>query len=235
MNVSLQKNNESYPLAYQRGIQDFYGRDFMVTPDVLIPRPETEQIIDAVLSIVGKPILPGVKPPKAKINSKNLKIIDVGTGSGCIAITLKKELPESKIFASDISEKALKIAQKNAKNYDASITFIISHLLKNVNFTPDVIVANLPYVDENWDWLDKKSLSFEPKEALYAKEKGLALIYELIDQASDRTIRYLILEADPCQHNSIVTYAEKKNFSHVETRGYIITLIKNPVKYKSAR
>ena len=92
---------------------NFYGRDFLITRDVLTPRPETEQIIDEALKLCGKPILPGVKPEPPKLNLGNLKILDVGTGSGCIAITLKKELPKADIYASDISKKALKVAQKN--------------------------------------------------------------------------------------------------------------------------
>ena len=91
--------------------QDFYGRVFLVTKDVLIPRPETEQIIDAVLNLAGKPYLPGVKPSQRVLKEHPI-ILDIGTGSGCIAITLALELPEAKIYASDVSEPALKIAQK---------------------------------------------------------------------------------------------------------------------------
>ena len=120
------------PKAYKNGYQDFYGRDFLVTPDVLIPRPETEQIIDAILNLAGKPYLPGVKPAP-RVLPENPVILDVGTGSGCIAITIKKELPEAEVYATDISEKALKIAQKNAAKHGAPISFIISHLCKNVN------------------------------------------------------------------------------------------------------
>ena len=76
------------PVAYQEGVQDFYGRDFIVTPDVLIPRPETEQLIDTVLNLAGKPYLTGIKP-SPRVLPENPVILDVGTGSGCIAITLK--------------------------------------------------------------------------------------------------------------------------------------------------
>lgn len=129
---------------------DFYGRDFIVTPDVLIPRPETEMMVDAVLSLVGKSILPGVKPNKPKL-SQEIKILDVGTGSGCIAITLKKEIPKAQVSASDVSEKVLKIARKNAENLGAKVRFLRSDLLDDISGDFDVIVANLPYVDENWD------------------------------------------------------------------------------------
>ena len=215
------------PVAYQRGYQDFYGRDFIVTPDVLIPRPETEQLIDLVLSLAGKPYLPGIKPPK-RILQKNPTILDIGTGSGCIAITIKLEVPEANVYATDISPKAIKIAQKNAKKHGVSIPFIISHLTEKIKSneipTPDLVVANLPYVDEEWDWLDKKSLSFEPQIALYAKDHGLALIFELINEVSELKIRHLILEADPCQHVEIIKYATKKGLKLVETRGFIIYL-----------
>lgn len=200
---------------------NFYGRDFTINKDVLNPRPETEQIVDEVLRICGKPILPGVKPEPAKLNPKGLKILDIGTGSGCIAITLKKELPEADIYASDISEKALKIAQKNAASHNTAIIFIISHLLEKVNFTPDIIVANLPYVDRNWDWLDQESLKEDPDLALYAPDGGLALIKELIDTA---TSKYLILEADPSQHKEIINYAKDK-YSLISQQGFILTFL----------
>ena len=96
----------------------------------------------------------------------------------------------------------------------------ISHLLEKVNFTPDAIVANLPYVDTEWDWLDKEALSREPALALYAEDHGLALIKELIDTAKSK---YLILEADPCQHAEIINYAKQQNYTLVDTRGFILS------------
>lgn len=201
-------------------LKDFYGRDFIISPDVLIPRPETEMIIDAVLNLVGKPYLPGVKPAKAKL-PQNLSILDVGTGSGCIAITLKLELPDADISACDISEKALKIAQKNATEFNADMNFVSSNLLENITTIPDVIVANLPYVDETWDWLDKTALSKEPSIALYAEDGGLALIKKLISQAAGRKIKYLILEADPSQHDRIIKFAKNHNYDLVEARGFV--------------
>ncbi|MBQ2695532.1 peptide chain release factor N(5)-glutamine methyltransferase [Candidatus Saccharibacteria bacterium] len=225
---SRHRSSATLPLAYQKGYQDFYGRDFIVTPDVLIPRPETEQIIDAVLTLAGKPYLPGVKPTPRQL-PPNPTIIDIGTGSGCIAITLKKELPSATIYATDISENALKIAQKNAKTHGASIITIISHLLENVKQTPvpDLITANLPYVDKNWDWLDRSALSHEPSLALYAEDNGLALIKQLITQSATRQIKYLVLEADPCQHQSIITYAKTANYTLIKIRGFALTLSHN--------
>lgn len=217
---SKDKTNQDLPKAYIEGNQDFYGRDFIVTPDVLIPRPETEQIIDALLNLAGKPYLPGVKPSPRQL-PPNPTILDVGTGSGCIAITIKKELPEATVYASDISKSALAIAQKNVAEHNVTITLIISHLLDKVKFTPDVIVANLPYVDPDWDWLDRNALNHEPAIALYAEDHGLALIKSLIDQASSKHVKYLILEADPCQHEAIIDYTKSKGYSLFDTRGYV--------------
>ena len=207
---------------------NFYGRDFTITPDVLIPRPETEMIIDAVLNLVGKPYLPGVKPAKARL-PKNCKILDVGTGSGCIAVTIKKEILEAEVSASDISEKALMVAQTNAREFSADVNFIKSDLLNNINSDFDIIVANLPYVDANWDCVDKKALSHEPAIALYAEDGGLALIKQLISQAAKRKTKYLILEADPCQHERIIDYSFSHNYSLYEVRGFtLVFILDNP-------
>ena len=201
---------------------DFYGYDFLVTKDTLTPRPETEAIVDEVLKLCGLPILPGVKPEKPVLNPDNLKILDVGTGTACIAITLKKKLKDAVVYATDVSKKALKIAQKNAEAHETPINFIISYLLENVNITPDIIVANLPYVDKNWDWLDPDSLKSDPDVALYAEDKGLKLIKELIDTA---TSKYLILEADPCQHQEIIEYAKDK-YNIYNINGFVLSLKK---------
>lgn len=199
--------------------QDFYGKYFIVTPDVLIPRPETEMMIDTVLNLVGIPFLPGVKPSEPKL-PEDITILDVGTGSGCIAITLKLLLPQARIVATDISDKALKVAKKNASELGAEVEFLQSDLLESIDIKPDLIVANLPYVDENWEWLDKKALSKEPALALYANDGGLELIFKLIDQTVKRGVYHLILEADPCQHERIIKYAKKKGLALGETRGF---------------
>ena len=204
-------------------LNNFYGRDYIINSDVLIPRPETEMMVDAVLNLVGKPYLPGVKPSKAVL-PRDLTIVDVGTGSGCIAITLKLELPDAKVIATDISRKALEVAKKNATRLGAEIEFLQSDLLNVIDIKPDLVVANLPYVDENWDWVDREALSREPSIALYAKDGGLELIYKLIDQVTGRGIKHLILEADPYQHEKTITYAKKKGLTLRETRGFIIYL-----------
>ena len=194
---------EGEPLAYILGYRGFCGRRFFITPDVLIPRPETETIIE-----IAKELNPD-------------KILDVGTGSGCIAITLDLELPNTQVSAIDISDDALRIAQKNAAHHNAKIEFHKSNLLENYQPEPGtLVIANLPYVDAAWDWLDHKTLDYEPKLALYAKQDGLELIYKLIDQTPAGCP--LILEADPCQHEAIIKYAQKRNFTLVRQDGFII-------------
>ena len=193
---------EGEPLAYILGYREFYGRRFFVTPDVLIPRPETETIIDIVKDL---------KPEK---------ILDVGTGSGCIAITCALET-NAKVSAVDISDGALRIAQKNAAHHNAKVEFHKSNLLENYQpKTGTLIIANLPYVDAAWDWLDHKTLNHEPSLALYAEQGGLELIYKLIDQTPAGCP--LILEADPCQHEAIIKYAQKHNFTLVCQDGFIV-------------
>ena len=202
--------------------KDFYGRNFLVTRDTLIPRPETEGVIDAALTLCGKAYLPGIKPPAAKITDP--VILDVGTGTGCLAITLKKELPKSQITALDISEKALEVAQKNAENLRAKINFKKSDLLESyIGETPNLIVANLPYVDKNWDWLDKDALKKEPELALYAENGGLAIIFQLLDQLKDKPWQnyYLVLESDPCQQKRLVSYATRCGLSLLKASDFI--------------
>ncbi len=198
---------------------NFYGRKFLVTPDVLIPRPETEMLVDAVLNLAGKAYLPGIIPARPKL-PKKCRILEVGTGSGCIAVSLALELPEAKITASDVSGEALRVARENAARLGAKVEFMQSDLMTGVRGDFAVVVANLPYVDENWEWIDKKALSREPKLALYAKDGGLKLIKKLIDQASGRKSPFLVLEADPCQHERIVEYAREYSYSLLEKRGF---------------
>ena len=96
--------------------------------------------------------------------------------------------------------------------------------MDGIDLQPDLVVANLPYVDKHWEWLDKEKLDEEPQLALYAEEGGLALINRLIDQIAERKIGHLVLEADPCQHERIVAYAQKKGLTLRETRGFILYL-----------
>lgn len=215
-------------LRTPKKFQDFYGRDFLVSPDVLVPRPETEQMIDMVLSLSGRAYLPGMASP-ARILPEQPVILDIGTGSGCIATTVALEIPEAKVYALDISLEALKVARENARRLLADVKFMQSDLLGSYGGPePDLILANLPYVDKNWEWVDTEALSSEPEIALYAEDGGLELIKELFVQISSaERSPQLILEADPCQHEAIIKYAKKRGFRHEETRGFILRFTRN--------
>lgn len=210
------------PKAYMRGVCDFYGREFLVSPEVLIPRPETEAAVDLVLKLAGKSYLAGVSVPPTVL-SERPRILDVGTGSGCIAVTVKKELPEAEVWACDVSKGALEAAQENARRLGAEVKFLESDLMSGVSGWFDVVVANLPYVDESWEWVDKEALGYEPRLALYAGDGGLELIFKLLRQVGGRA-NYLILEADPCQHERIEKEIKKYNYKIEKINGYQILL-----------
>lgn len=181
----VSKRRRGVPFAYLTGHQGFYGLDFGVTKDVLIPRPETEQLVDWVL---------------AKVNRQQpVTIADVGTGSGCIAVTLAKYLPNAHIIASDVSAKALLVARGNARAHGVlkRIAFRRGSLLAALrhNEQPDIVVANLPYLTKP----QLKAVSHEPKLALHGGKQGLELIEKLIQQIAERGIPQAILEIDPQQ------------------------------------
>jgi len=204
--ANLGQRVQRLPLAYIFGHKEFYGRDFAVTPDVLIPRPETEALIE---------LLP---------TTENLSMIDVGTGSGAIAITAQLERPSWTVTACDIDEDALLVAAHNADALKARVTFRHSNLLTNIDGAFDVIAANLPYVDRNWE--RSPETDFEPALALFADNHGLALIEKLIEQTPDHLAErgYLLLEADPQQHPAIIAAGQRKSLRHVRTEGYAVLL-----------
>jgi release factor glutamine methyltransferase len=140
---------------------------------------------------------------------------------------LKLEIPKAKVVAIDNSDKALEVAKKNSTKLHSDIILQKSDLLNDASDRSiDIVVANLPYVDKAWDWLDFDSLEYEPLTALYASNDGLALIYELINQVSARPdIKHLILESDPSQHQKIIDYCHKKGLELVETRNFILYFV----------
>lgn len=163
------------PVAYILGKVNFMGADFRVNPSVLVPRPETELLVEDILMEVRDRQL------------REPRILDIGTGSGCIAISLALALPEAKISAIDLSQQALEIAKDNARKYGVSIEFILNDLLKD--FPPenqdgfDMIVSNLPYIaTPDLPGLEPE-LSFEPKMALDGGEDGLAVLKRLVPEA----------------------------------------------------
>ena len=207
----LELRKDRVPTAYIVGYKEFFGRRFIVSPGVLVPRPESEAMIELFLDITASDIQPKT-------------VIDVGTGSGCLGITAALERPNFRVILSDTSEAALTIATKNADQLGANVTIEKRDLLSGQIEPLDFILANLPYVDQTWQ--TSAELRHEPADALYAPDGGLKLIYELIPQAA-RHLRPggdLLLEADPEQHVSIIARSEQHNFTHIETRDYILHL-----------
>lgn len=196
------------PLAYIVGHREFYGRLFSVSPSVLIPRPETEDFIT---------ILKTLPVPDT--------IIDVGTGSGALAVTIALEFKDAQVYATDISSRALAVARQNALTYQTNVNFVHSDLLSefgDITFTGrTAIVANLPYVAGT----DQRSpeTDHEPAEALFADRDGLALIETLIDQAAAllHAEDYLLLESNPDQQPAIAAHANESGFALEQTRNLI--------------
>jgi release factor glutamine methyltransferase len=160
------------PSAYILGQREFYGLDFRVSPDVLIPRPETELVVESVLELPaasGRPV-----------------IVDVGTGSGAIGIALATALPDASIIGTDVSASALEIARDNARRHevDGRILFLHGDLLSPLEAPVDVVAANLPYVTTgDWDALEPELHDHEPRLALDGGADGLDLIRQLLKQA----------------------------------------------------
>lgn len=210
----LKKRAAGVPMAYLLHYREFYGRKFQVRPGVLIPRPETETLIDLVKELD--------LPSRARF-------LEIGTGCGCIAVTLALEFPQSEVLATDISSDALMVAERNNILHEGRIRMARSDLFDafGARFHEqfDVIVANMPYVDPNWQWVDTNSLRHEPLEALYALgENGLSIYRRFFEElrplAEKMSLRYCVVEADPCQHKELTKIATRNGWRLMEIRDY---------------
>ena len=203
----IQERQKGTPIAYITGNREFWSRDFHVTPDVLIPRPDTELLIELSLKLI---------PP-----DKPVKIIDLGTGSGIIAITLAAERPHAHVSATDFSLAALRIAQLNAnKHHTNNIQFYQSDWFANV---PDakfnLIVSNPPYIAENDSHLQQGDIRFEPQTALCAAEQGLSDIKIIADTARNRLEPggHLLIEHGYDQQHPVQTIFKDFHYDNVQT------------------
>ena len=170
---ALAKRSEGVPAQYITGHQEFWGLDLLVSPAVLIPRPETEHLVERALELLAR-------------SYATPKIVDVGTGSGCIALALRKELPGAEIHATDLSPDALEIARGNAArlNLPGTITFHQADLLDGLQPPFDLVVSNPPYVGlAEEDQVQLEVRKFEPKMAVFAGQSGLEVIDRLVPQA----------------------------------------------------
>ncbi len=168
----IKRLNNGEPVQYIVGNVDFYGYKINVNKNVLIPRFETEELVFKTINLIKKNL------------NKNIKVLDIGTGSGCISIALKKEIPGLDITAVDISEDALVVAKNNALENNCEINFIKSDLFNNIDDKYDLIISNPPYISYDEQIMDivKKN---EPHLALYAKNNGLYFYEEIIKNSSN--------------------------------------------------
>ncbi len=204
----LLQRTQRRPIAYLTGRRDFYGHSFLVNEQVLIPRPESEVIL-AILDELMQSNHPRT-------------VLDVGTGSGCLAISIKLAHPDLAVSACDISESALLVARRNAARLLPSgqqIKFYQSDLLSGlpVGSRFDLIVANLPYLSPGQDGLSPE-LAYEPAIALYADDDGLSLIKQLIATAPARLTPdgYLLLEMNTKQIETVASYATDYRYQVVK-------------------
>jgi release factor glutamine methyltransferase len=195
------RRQKNEPIAYLIGSQPFFGRDFIVNKDTLIPRPETERLVELVNQHGAK---------------NSVSIVDVGTGSGCIAITLALEVPHARIIASDASNQALKVARQNAKHFKAKVDFVKDDLLgkklkTKLKTNNAIFVANLPYLPKS----DKKTMmpdvaKYEPAKALFADSDGLSLVIRLLKQIKILNVKCsMFFEIDPRQTKKLTIVARQ--------------------------
>ena len=203
----LRRRGEGEPLQHLLGTVEFCGQTFLCDKRAMVPRPETEELVELL---------------KSQITNHKSQILDVGTGSGVIALSVAKHFPEAEIVATDVSDDALELARENAERVGLSerVRFLKANLLNDVEGTFDVIVANLPYISTQ----DRQSLGPEvlhdPEVALFAGQRGDELVRELMEQAVARLKPggLLALEVGRGQAASLSDLLRKKNYHDIETK-----------------
>lgn len=208
LNSLLAKRQVRVPIAYLTNQAYFYGQNYYVNSNVLIPRPESESFISLLLL------------KHNRINS----LIDVGTGSGVLGISAKLLFPDISVTCSDISKDAISVAKKNARNHKVSIKFKKQYLLDNNNY--NAIFANLPYVPSDFPLLDE--LSYEPAIALRAGNLGMQFYHELWDKVAELTTKplYVFTESLLSQHPAMINLAQKYEYKLDSTEGLVQVFVK---------
>ena len=201
------------PIQYSIGETWFYDSKFYVNEHTLIPRPETEELVDWI-----------IKTHKSKDKIDKLAVLDIGTGTGCIPISLKKNIPQAEVFAIDVSEEALKIAHKNAETNQVQINFILQNILetKDLNQNFDVIVSNPPYVRNlEKQEIKKNVLEFEPHLALFVEDTDALLFYRKIAQLALKNLTangLLFFEINQYLGKETVELLEELGFKNIELK-----------------
>lgn len=209
-NQVLEKLEKEIPIQYILGTAHFYGLEFEVNENTLIPRPETEELVEWIVK-------------KNKFKGK-IKILDIGTGSGCIAISLAKNLPDAEVFAVDVSEKALETAKRNALRNDVAVVFIVKNILKaeNLEHDFDIIVSNPPYVRNlEKEEIKKNVLDYEPHLALFVEDDDALLFYRKISELAQNNLKEngeLYFEINQYLGPEMIDLLEVKNFKEIKLR-----------------
>jgi release factor glutamine methyltransferase len=200
----VKRRSGGEPLQHLLGTVEFCGLTFLCDKRAMVPRPETEQLVEIV---------------ESKIENRESRIVDVGTGSGVIAISLAAKFPEAKVLAVDVSDDALALAQENAVtlNLRDRVQFLKSHLLENVEGEFEFIVANLPYISMQDRHTLSREVLHDPEDALFAGAQGDELVRELIDQAPTRLRPggLLALEIGLGQSEALLSALAEKNYRDI--------------------
>ncbi|WP_456313370.1 peptide chain release factor N(5)-glutamine methyltransferase [Pseudomonas shirazensis] len=212
-NSILEQLKKEVPIQYLLGKTNFYGLYFEVNDNVLIPRPETEELVEWI-----------IKENKNIDKSKKIKILDIGTGSGCIAITLAKNLPNAEVYAIDVSKKALETAKRNAINNNVEVTFIFQDILVTDELKSkfDVIVSNPPYV-RNLEKVEikKNVLDYEPHLALFVDDNDALVFYKKIAALAQNNLLengQLYFEINQYLGQEMIDLLGKMDFINIDLR-----------------
>lgn len=206
----LARRKKGEPFAYIAGEREFYGLSFIVNQETLIPRDDTEVIVDAALSLI---------PETLDIDTP-FSLVDLGTGSGTIALAIKSIRKDIHVTAVDYYHATLKVAQQNAQNNQLDVQFIQSNWFENLPLAAfDMIVSNPPYIDPVDHHLDGDGVKFEPKRALVADQKGLSDLYHLIKTAPKyfKSSGWLLLEHGYDQREALQAKMTEQGYTQVKT------------------
>lgn len=212
-NAILEQLKLEIPVQYLLGKTHFYGLEFEVNENVLIPRSETEELVEWI-----------IETQNSEVRIQKLKILDIGTGSGCIAISLAKNIPNAAVFAIDVSEKALATAQKNAEKNHVKVTFIHKNILGTEDLQQqfDIIVSNPPYVRNlEKDEIRKNVLDNEPHLALFVEDDNALIFYRKIAELAKQNLSsngQLFFEINQYLGKEMIALLEKMNFKNIELR-----------------
>src|SRR3990167_4436618 len=206
LDKKIKRRAKHEPLAYIRGFTEFYGRKFKVNKHVLEPRPESETMVELLLDLVDS---------RQQAVDSSLQIVDVGTGSGALAITTKLEISEAEVIATDIDPNCLAVAHQNAKDHGFKIKFLQGNLfvpLYSLLTTPYTLICNLPYVPDKWRI--NKAAAREPKKAIFGGPDGLDIYRRLFEQLSKTPQKadFILTESLPPQHEKLVKIAKSTGY-----------------------